>query len=64
MQVHQFSVSYVQEQDRILVRINTTAGEELRVWFTRRLMLPLWPNLNKAVADQLQREKGAQGNVK
>lgn len=63
MQVHQFSVSYVQEQDRILVRINTTAGEELRVWFTRRLMLPLWPNLNKAVADQLQREKGAQGNV-
>ncbi len=63
MQVHQFSVNYIQEQDRILIRINTTAAEELRVWFTRRLMLPLWPNLNKAVADQLARDKAEQGNV-
>ena len=63
MQVHQFSVTYVQEQDRILIRINTTTGEEMRVWFTRRLMLPLWPNLNKVVAEHVARDKGAQGNV-
>ncbi len=63
MQVHQFSVIYHQEQDRILTRINTTAGEELRIWLTRRLMLPLWPTLNKSVADHVARQKGEQGQI-
>ena len=52
MNIHQLSVNYLQEQDRILVRINTTAGEELRLWFTRRLSLGLLPLLGKIVADQ------------
>ncbi|MBC7436210.1 MAG: hypothetical protein H7332_09090 [Bdellovibrionales bacterium] len=53
MNIHQLSVNYIQEQDRILVRINTSAGEELRLWFTRRLTLNLWPMLTKIVADQV-----------
>ena len=28
MQIHQMSVTYLPEQDRILMRVNTTEGEE------------------------------------
>ena len=49
--IHQLSVNYIQEHDRILVRINTTAGEELRLWFTRRLTLGLMPMVQKIVAE-------------
>ncbi len=61
MQVHQLSFNYVPTQDRILARINTTAGEELRVWLTRRLCLNLWPSLNKSVAEHVTRQRGAKG---
>lgn len=47
------SVSYVPEQDRILMRINTREGEEMRVWLTRRLMAGLWPLLTKLLTDHL-----------
>lgn len=53
MKVHQLSVTYLGEQDRVLVRINTTEAEELRLWFTRRLTLGLWPLLNKVLTEQL-----------
>jgi hypothetical protein len=49
--IYQLSVNYIQEQDRILVRINTTAQEELRLWFTRRLTLGLMPMVQKQVAE-------------
>jgi len=63
MKVHQLSVIYEQAQDRILARINTTAGEELRVWLTRRLCLKLWPTLNKAVAEHVVRQKVRTGQA-
>lgn len=53
MKVHQLSVTYLREQDRLLVRINTSEAEELRLWFTRRLMLELWPMMHKVLTDQL-----------
>jgi len=53
MKVHQLSVTYLPEQDRLLVRINTTDAEELRLWFTRRLMLGLWPTLHQVMVDHL-----------
>jgi hypothetical protein len=59
MNIHQLSVNYIGEQDRILARINTTAGEELRVWFTRRLTLGLMPLLGKVVAEQVARQEAA-----
>jgi hypothetical protein len=37
MDIHQVSVDYLHEQDRILVRVNTREAEEIRLWLTRRL---------------------------
>jgi hypothetical protein len=48
MNIHQVCVSYIHEQDRFLVRINTRQDEEVRLWFTRRLTLGLLPLLDKA----------------
>ena len=28
------------------MRVNTTEGEEMRMWLTRRLMVGLWPLLS------------------
>lgn len=57
MNIHQLSVNYIQEQDRILVRINTTAQEELRLWFTRRLTLGLMPMVQKIVAEWVAKQE-------
>ncbi|MBC5766144.1 hypothetical protein [Ramlibacter albus] len=53
MHIHQLSVTYLPEQDRILMRINTTDGEEMRIWLTRRLMVGLWPLLSRMLTDHL-----------
>lgn len=53
MQIHQMSVTYLPEQDRILMRVNTTDGEEMRMWLTRRLMVGLWPLLTKLLTEHL-----------
>ena len=53
MDIHQLSIRYNGEQDRILVRINTSAGDEVQMWLTRRLVLSLWPLLNRVVIDHL-----------
>jgi len=53
MDIRQLSIRYSQDHDRILVRINTSAGEEVQMWLTRRLVLRLWPLLNRIVIDHL-----------
>ena len=55
MNIHQLNVSYVNEQDRLLLRISTRGGDELRLWFTRRLTLKLLPALNTTSATQMTR---------
>ena len=59
MQIHQMSVTYLPEQDRILMRINTTDGEEMRMWLTRRLMVGLWPLLSKVLTEHLLKLEAA-----
>lgn len=59
MNIHQLSVTYSSEEDRILARINTTAGEEMRLWLTRRLMAGLWPLLSKLMTGHLLRLEAA-----
>jgi hypothetical protein len=59
MQIHQMSVTYLPEQDRILMRINTTEGEEMRMWLTRRLMVGLWPLLSKVLTEHLLKLESA-----
>lgn len=48
MQIHQFQASYQAEQDRILLRLNTRSGEELRLWLTRRMLKSLLPHMAQA----------------
>jgi hypothetical protein len=59
MKIHQLSVNYLAEQDRILVRVNTAAAEEMRLWLTRRLMLGLWPLLSKLLTKHLLKLEAA-----
>ena len=63
MNIHQLSVTYLPEQDRILARVSTTAGEEMRLWLTRRLMLGLWPLLSKAMTERLLRLEAASSSL-
>lgn len=58
MNVHQLSISYVPEQDRILIRVSTLQGQELRFWFTRRLTLGLLPLLERAALERAARQGG------
>lgn len=51
MNIHQLSVIYQLEQDRILVQISTHSGEALRLWLTRRLLVNLFPHLNQAATN-------------
>ena len=50
MNSHQLQVSYQVEQDRLLVRLNTHSGEELRLWLTRRMICRLFPHMVQASA--------------
>lgn len=59
MNIHQLSVTYTAEQDRILLRVNTTASEEMRLWLTRRLMLGLWPLLSRLLTEHLLKLEAA-----
>lgn len=51
MDIRQFSVLYVTDQDRILVRVNTSEGDEVQMWLTRLMTLRLWPLINRIVID-------------
>ena len=59
MKIRQLSVTYLAEQDRILVRVNTDAAEEMRLWLTRRLLLGLWPLLSKLLTKHLLKLESA-----
>ncbi len=47
MRLHQIRIDYHPEQDRLLLRVSTDEGAELRFWLTRRLVKGLWPALIK-----------------
>lgn len=51
MNIHQLSIAYHKDHDRILAQVNTIAGEELRLWFTRRLMINFLPHLGRLAID-------------
>ena len=47
MAIHQIQFSHDQQQDRVLLRVSTTANEEFRFWLTRRFAQRLWGLLVK-----------------
>lgn len=48
--LHQLTMSYVPEQDRILFRLATTDKKEYRFWLTRRFVTVLWGALKQSFA--------------
>jgi hypothetical protein len=41
--IHQLQVAYSSEEDRLLLRFNTTDGVEFRFWLTRLFVQKFWP---------------------
>jgi len=54
MQIRQIQIANDSIQDRLLLRIGTQAGEEFRVFITRRFLHELWPHLATMLAVHLQ----------
>ncbi|MEK9673722.1 MAG: hypothetical protein VW268_14665 [Rhodospirillaceae bacterium] len=50
-QLHQLTVKYLPAEDRILLRIGTSAKTEYRLWLTRRFIAALWPSLGGQLAE-------------
>ena len=53
MNIHQLSVTYDPLEDRVLLRVNTTTQEEVRVWLTRRMLTQMLPHLPRVASEQL-----------
>ena len=58
MDVHQLSIAFVAEQDRLLARVNTREGQELQFWLTRRIALGLAPLMDRLLIEQVARQGG------
>jgi hypothetical protein len=68
MELHQLQVSYQQEEDRLLLRVSFTGGDqplhEVRAWITRRLLRNLWPGLGRALETQVTLNKPQAAHAK
>jgi len=53
--LHQINVAYIAKEDRLLLRVSTRAGDEYRVWLTRRLTRLLLDVLRR----QMEKHGGA-----
>jgi hypothetical protein len=49
MNIHQLQLAFDAAEDRLLLRLSTTAGEEFRVFLTRRFVKMLWPHLMRTL---------------
>lgn len=63
MRIHQLNIKYENDQDRLVARISTDTGHEMRLWLTRRLTVGVLPLLRKLVSDQTEREAQVQGGA-
>ena len=57
-------LSYVSEEDRILLRINTRARQEFRFWVTRRYVEVLWNTITKVVEQREEKETKVRDELK
>lgn len=48
--IDQIQLRYIPDQDRLLLRLNTSDRQEMRLWFTRRLVSRIWPQLVRLLA--------------
>jgi len=49
MRLRQLKLDFVPEQDRLLMRISTSDGQEVLLWLTRRCVKLIWPLMLKMV---------------
>jgi hypothetical protein len=49
MRLHQLTLDFIAEQDRLLLRVSTDNQLEVRLWLTRRALRLLWPLLVQMV---------------
>ena len=53
MTIHQLQVAFDSAEDRLRFRVTTTAGEEFRVFLTRRFVKALWPMLVNTIESKV-----------
>lgn len=56
MSITQFNATYVQEEDRVMFRFNTSASQEYRLWFTRLVVRDLLRLIDQGSVQVLARE--------
>lgn len=57
--LHQMTVTYVPEEDRLLFRVGTTEKSEYRFWLTRRFVGVLW----NAITDTMKNNPNIKNNL-
>ncbi|MDA0998139.1 MAG: hypothetical protein O2944_08035 [Proteobacteria bacterium] len=62
--LHQLTMSYTAEQDRILFRIATTDKTEYRLWLTRRFVHMLWGALRQTFENDAELKRVVDKEVK
>jgi hypothetical protein len=63
MDIHQLNVSYLPEQDRLLLRVSTKQGHELAVWLTRKVTLGVWQGLQACAQGHAARSYAGKSDV-
>ncbi|CAB5495167.1 hypothetical protein THERMOT_256 [Bathymodiolus thermophilus thioautotrophic gill symbiont] len=53
MNIHQMQISYSNQEDRLILSINSKENEELRLFLTRRIVASFWEILNKTISHSL-----------
>lgn len=53
MSIHQLQVAFDAVQDRLVLRVSTTASEEIRAHLTRRFVREIWPHLMQVLGSHL-----------
>ena len=68
MVLHQCQLTYIPEEDRIVMRASFMYGDdelhELRAWLTRRIVKLLWPTLQKAMQTQVTLDQPSAAHAK
>ena len=62
--LHQITMSYSTEDDRMLLRVSTTDKTEYRLWLTRRFVRVLWGALIQVLEREPSLKKGLTPKVK
>jgi hypothetical protein len=62
--LHQITLTYSAEQDRIMLRISTKQQNEYQLWLTRRFVRAMWDGLLKAIEHDPTLTQGLMPKVK